>query len=1086
MLNLRSSLFALWAAMSALACDAAPIVNEMMASNQTVVASPLGQFDDWVEIHNPDASDLDLRGYYLSDDPEDPTKWQITGENPVIVPAGGYTLLWLDDHASAGPTHLPFRLNAGGDVLILTAPDGVTELENITLPPQHPDISFGRTVGGGETFRYLINPTPGAANDPLGVAILDGVSFSEEAGTFVSPITLSLTTATTEATIRYTLDGSLPTGTNGQNFTAPLVIVRSTCIRAALFLGTQIISPVESRTFLALNPSLASFDSNLPIILLDSQGYDFSNDSDPRTDYPIQGVCAGIFEGLDGARTTVTGLPHFIGRAGMNVRGASSKEWPKKQFKFETWDENDNDRDVPLLGMPADSDWILQAPYFDKTLMRNHFVYHWWEQLGYYSPRSRFVEVFLNPNANEAFSMAHYRGVYLLMEKIKRSPNRMDLARLDEGMVTEPEITGGYLAQATNINENWVSTQSTRYKYVEPSEAEGFIAQKTWLRNYVQAAENSVFAANFSDPQNGYAKYLDVPSQVDYDIMRELSRNGDGASTFFSIDRGGKLKMGPLWDYNQSLGLSSLGSASLGYSYETFGANRYYMNANHWLSWWDKLDDDPNYQRVWNDRWVSLRESTLTTANLLDQIDSVATLLDEAQARNFSQWDILGKAVYVVNGRTRADPGDLQRDTYAKEVTYLRNWIEGRLQWLDSQTPSPPDFNQNGGPVPVGFALQMSPGTGYQAFPGVVHYTLDGSDPADAGAPANIFTSPLSLNERTHVRARTKNISNGSWSTLREATFLVGAQPADRTGLVISEIHYNPDGPDDLEFIELTNRSTAIINLTGVQLANAVEFTFGALDLMPGKSVLIVENQAVFQALFASPESAEYVEGIVIAGQWTGRLNNIGETISLLNPLGEILHEVTYSSSINWPSEADGKGFSLELRNLALDPSIASNWRLSSFSNGTPGTSLQSASITIAEWLDLHFTATEQLQAELGGLFADPDHDGSNNLLEFGFGTSPRETNNTAPIESKIELIEVNGITRAYQTLTFTRVTNSPLQFALQESSDLANWNTRPLIRVRATPNPGLQTEILTVRENQAVFANSLEGRKFLRIRVAE
>ena len=131
----------------------------------------------------------------------------------------------------------------------------------------------------------------------------------------------------------------------------------------------------------------------------------------------------------------------------MNVRGASSKGWPKKQFKFEIWDEEDSDRDVSLLGMPADSDWILHAPYFDRSLMRNALIYNWWGQLGYYSPRTQFVEIFLNPDPTQAFSMDHYRGVYMLTEKIKRSSDRIDITRLEADDVAEPEITGGYVAQ---------------------------------------------------------------------------------------------------------------------------------------------------------------------------------------------------------------------------------------------------------------------------------------------------------------------------------------------------------------------------------------------------------------------------------------------------------------------------------------------------------------------------------------------------------------------------------------------------------------------------------------------------------------
>ena len=443
----RAPLIALLAAVFTSGGLAEPIVNELMANNRATLADAQGEFDDWVELYNPDGSDLDLRGYFVSDDADDVSKWVISGDSALVVPAGGYLVLWLDNDEEDGADHLPFRLAAEGDAFILTAPDGVTVIEQIQLPIQHPDISYGRSQDHGGQFRYLINPTPGALNDPLGVALLEGITLSRDQGTFVDAFNLALATTSEGAAIRYTLDGSVPTAVTGQVYASPLTIDETTCVRAGLFLGTAQISPVETHLFLALDESLAAFDSNLPIVLIDSQGYDFSNDSDARTDYPAQPVCAGFFEIGAGGRAAVSAPAQFIGRAGMNVRGASSKGWPKKQFKFETWDEEDGDRDVALLGMPSDSDWILHAPYFDKSLMRNDFVYHWWARLGYYSPRTRFVEVFLNPNPTQAFNMDHYRGVYVLTEKIKRSGDRighslawrlMTLPSLRSQVVTSP------------------------------------------------------------------------------------------------------------------------------------------------------------------------------------------------------------------------------------------------------------------------------------------------------------------------------------------------------------------------------------------------------------------------------------------------------------------------------------------------------------------------------------------------------------------------------------------------------------------------------------------------------------------------
>ena len=1059
---------------------AEPLINEIMANNQTTLADSQNEFDDWVEIYNPDASDLDLGGFYFSDDPDDVAKWRVPFEAGLIVPAGGYAVLWLDHDTEDGADHLPFRLASGGDVLILTDPDGATLIEQVSLPGQHPDISYGRSQVAGGEFRYLINPTPGMANDPTGVAVLEGVTFSKEAGTFGTAFDLVLSTTSAGATIRYTLDGSLPTSGNGEDYDGAITVSVTSCVRAALFLGETQISPVETRIFLAVADDMTVFDSNLPIVLLDSQGYDYSGDDDPRTDYPPQPVCSAMIEVGDSGRAGVLDPAQFVGRAGMNVRGASSKTWPKKQFKFETWDEEDNDRDVSLLGMPAESDWLLQAPYFDKTLMRNEFVFHWWRAMGYYSPRTRYVEVFLNPEPGEPFGMEHYQGVYLLTEKIKRSEERMDLTRLDADDIAEPDITGGYMVQATNLNEDWVSGEGTRYKYVDPGEDELVPAQVSWLRNYIEEAENSVYAANFADPVNGYSKYLDVASQIDYDIMRELSRNTDGASTFFSIDRGGKLKIGPLWDYNQALGLSSLGTSSLGYGYETFGWNGYYMRAGHWLAWWNELDDDPVYQQAWNDRWVELREGILATDQLLEKIDGDAALLDEAQVRNFDQWDILGVAVYVVNGRTRADPGDLDRDTYEKEVSFLRNWVEDRVAWIDSQVPSPPDFSRNGGAVVSGFSLEISEGTTFAPFAGDIFYTIDGSDPS---APGSLpYSAPLVLTESVLVKARTKN-SEGNWSSLREATFIVGTEPPSRVNLTISEIHYNPEGSDDLEFIEIANRGNSPVNLSGVRLSTAVEFAFSELDLMPNEVVLVVEDEGAFRAVFSNPDSPRNVEGISIAGQWTGRLNNAGEQIDLRDSQGSVIHSVSYGQDGDWPSEADGKGFSLEQRDLHLDPAMSESWRLSAFENGTPGLVPSLDASTFESWRALNFSAEELADPQISGTLADPDGDGLSNLLEFGLASLPRQAETQAPIQVATEEIEVDGVSGSYLTLTFHRPAHTGLTYTLQKSSDLLDWENRPMILVRSSFDPDSQIERMTVREQERIISGE---RAQLRIRVAQ
>ncbi|MDB4382847.1 lamin tail domain-containing protein, partial [Akkermansiaceae bacterium] len=140
----------LWSAVSGLG---SPVINEIMANNQSTLVDPQGEFDDWVEIYNSGDETLDLSGYYFSDDLEDITKWQIPLDSGIVIPAGGYAGVWADNDPEDGPDHLGFRLAAGKDILVLTAPDGVTVVEQVMLPVQHPDISYGRDDAG--EFRYL-------------------------------------------------------------------------------------------------------------------------------------------------------------------------------------------------------------------------------------------------------------------------------------------------------------------------------------------------------------------------------------------------------------------------------------------------------------------------------------------------------------------------------------------------------------------------------------------------------------------------------------------------------------------------------------------------------------------------------------------------------------------------------------------------------------------------------------------------------------------------------------------------------------------------------------------------------------------
>jgi len=913
------------------------VITEVMAWNVSHLEDPDGGFDDWIEIHNASDDPLDIAGLFLTDDPEDPGKFQISATDAAAttISPRGYLLLWADGDTGRGPLHLPFAINSAGETISIYDRDGQTLVDQIVLPPQHPDTSYGRRSLKSEEAIYFVHPSPREPNIPLGVSVLNGIEFSRLAGVFREPFDLTLSTETSEAVIRYTIDESAP-NSGSELYEAPIRISQAGCVRAALYLENTRIAPVESRVYLAVDEELAAFSSNLPVVLIESDGYRFSRDRTLSRDFPPQPVCAVFVDTGDDGRASPTGSVDFSGRAGMNVRGASSREWPKKQYKFETWGEDDLDRDVSLLGLPADADWVLYAPYFDKTLMRNYLVYLWWEQLGYHPVRTRFMEVFINMDGDGVISMEDYVGVYLLVEKIKRAPDRVDVAPLQPTDLEEPEITGGYVLQTTNIDEHFYSRRGVKFKFVDPKRQEReFSKQRAWIRNHINDFESVLFGRDYKDPEEGFRKFIDLPSHIDYDIFREFTRNIDGASTFMSLERGGKLEMGPLWDYNQSLGMTSLWRG-----WETNGWNEAYMQAGHWAKWWQRMDGDDEYQQAWIDRWVELRDGYLSTQKLLGDVDATAEHLQESQARNFERWKLLGRVAW--SGREA--PGWRDRDTFDKEVAWMHNWLDERLRWIDAHVPAPPKLSLDTGPIEAGAKLKIVEDPQYEPLDGTIYVTMDGMDPRLTGGGINPqaipYAEPIPLHSTTTIAVRTRGETRrgvARWGALREATFIVGLAPAGASSLTLTEIHYNPRGSDAHEFLEFTNRGDTAIDLGGVSVSGAVRFNFEALTLLPGKSIMIVEDARAFAKRYQKEVSPWFHEGIEVAGQWEGALANGGEEIVLNDQSKQLILRVSYDDDPPWPENADGRGRTLELVGLDVAVDKSSSWRESMSLHGSPG-----------------------------------------------------------------------------------------------------------------------------------------------------
>lgn len=417
--------------------------------------------------------------------------------------------------------------------------------------------------------------------------------------------------------------------------------------------------------------------SHLPIVIIETGGKQIVNE--PKTDVRIRiinngpGKMNSIFDPAN----------EYDGLAGIEIRGQSSQMFPKKSYGFETRTESGGENKVSLLGMAAHDDWVLHAPYSDKTMLRNDITYYLGSRMNRWQPGAHFVEAYLN---------GQYIGVYQLMERIKRGKGRVDIAKMEPGDIYGDNLTGGYIFKVdkthdlssfeyfyTNPVNRYRNARNYAYSYYYPKSDAIATAQKNYLQNFLTHFENNLNGSSFANLSNGYMRFIDVESFIDFQIMNELANNVDGYrySTFFYKQRdsdGGKLVAGPLWDFD-------LGYGNLNYSPRHFSTSQWcYTNYGpaepNCMHWWARMMEDPEYETRLKRRWSTLRKTILHNDSIMAYIDSRVALLGDAVNRNFKRWPILGVQVW---------PNNYVGPTYEAEVSNLKHWLTNRLYWMDSQ-----------------------------------------------------------------------------------------------------------------------------------------------------------------------------------------------------------------------------------------------------------------------------------------------------------------------------------------------------------------------------------------------------------------
>ena len=415
--------------------------------------------------------------------------------------------------------------------------------------------------------------------------------------------------------------------------------------------------------------------SNLPILVIETTE-DIPNEGKITADL-------GVVWNADGQRNYLNeGFNHYDGKIGIELRGSSSLWFDKKNYSFETRNTDGSNNNIALLGMPKENDWVLHGPYSDKSLMRNALTYILAGEIMDYAPRVRFCELIINDD---------YKGLYILTEKIKVDKNRVNIEKMDENDVAGDAVTGGYIMKfdkfdgtnhggfASNYPPQEGAWQETIFQYHYPKGGDRVLEQTDYIREYIQEFEDVMASDDFAHPTDGYSKYIDASTFIDFMWMQELGRNVDGyrLSSFMYKDRdsnGGKLKMGPMWDFNLAYGNVDY-CISGGYQDWAWDFNQSCPDDN-WIIhfWWKKFLTDPTYKAAAHERWLELRANRFSDERLRFVIDSMKNLIGEAANRNFNRWQILGTYIW---------PNYSIFNTWNQEVHYLRNWLLSRVEWID-------------------------------------------------------------------------------------------------------------------------------------------------------------------------------------------------------------------------------------------------------------------------------------------------------------------------------------------------------------------------------------------------------------------
>jgi len=982
-------------------------INEFVASNGSGLQDEDGLYWDWIELYNPAPVPVDLTGWALTDDPDEPDKWvfpavSIAPEGYLVVYASGLDRTPTD----GGNLHTNFRLDADGEDILLFGTDGSGYVDSTTFDMQVRDVSFGRFPDGGMLeWRFYEPPSPGAPNTGGYLGRVAAMEFSVDHGVYSDPVAVEISTGTPDAEIYYTLDGSDPTPSSNL-YGGPVPIAGTTVLRARAYRTGWLPTDIDARTYIYLDDTINQ--PALPVGFPATWGGPPSSNDLINGDYEMDPEVVTDPAYVDSLTDALTQIPsislsmhvdEWFGRetgiisnsalndepgweracsaeliypdghdgfsinCGVRVAGGTSAnrrfKVPKHSLRLKFNDSYGPTRlkvDEPLV--PGSRQMSFNTLVLDARL--NMTWYHSFST--YQREHAQYLrDQFINDMQNLLgdlsphgfYAHVYINGLYWGMYCVHERP---DDAFMSDYLGGEPE----------------------EYDVVKHKIGEVVAGSNSDLKNMFALARSGM--ADQAAFETLIDQYLDLTPFTNYMLLNFWAGNTDWARHNWYVGRNrndGSLFRYYSWDAEHVL-------KELGHNV----TNDNMSGAPTELH--QLLKQNTTYRIQFADRAHKLlKNGGLFTQGPAREAYSVrADEVYDAVIMESARWgdhrrdhrDDSSAELYTRDGWWIPELNRIRDDYMANRAEIVIGQLrdEGLYPAVEAPVYNIDGAYKHGGVISSGAVLTMDNPNGS----GAIYYTLDGSDPlvptVGAVSPtARDYSAdpPGPLTDTTRVRSRV--LSGSDWSALNDAVYQLDS--AEYGALRITEVMYNPADPDvpnywdndDFEFIEIKNTGGYTLDLTGVSLDDGVYYAFNDSTvrdphlLAPGQYVVVVRNEIAFRS--------RYGDGIYVAGRYQGSLANAGERIRMADPAGDPIIEFEYNDA--WFQITDGDGFSLTAMDEdCADPAVwdsKDGWRPGSVIGGTPGAvdvptvpapgavvinEVLSHSHAAPDWIELHNT----------------------------------------------------------------------------------------------------------------------------------